>query len=564
VFKNNIPLFIVYAMFLVLAGLVAPITVWLWKGYIDKASYGEPVQLLIFSLILYILTQIVGMVIQTLLEYIISRFNFKAWMFLDRQVCEKAIEIDAEYYEIPEIQAIINQANIFPRYGFVQLFQLGVNIIPNIVTTIGFITSLFFVNPYLCLLSFLSILPVVFKRLWITKMDFENRRIIEKEALQVNYFKRIYSTHNTFNEIKVNNAFDFILSKYRDNNDAISKIKERHTKNIMLLSFVDNMLRSVILASCVGLGIYLLAHGEIGYGGFSIVFTVITSTIANLESTVDMIVHILAGANSTQDYFRFIDMKSVPKEDIKKSNQYISMSQLYFRYPFSKQYALKNINVSIRKGEHIAIVGANGSGKSTFVKVLSELLIPTSGTLFLPENTDQCIWPLLSPVYQDYNRYKETLLYNVWIANVHKEPETQYIIETLHQAGFDKDIELDTMLSNEFGGMDLSGGEWQKVAIARAFWRDLEICILDEPTASIDPIREAEIYRSFAQLNKDKTTIFVSHRLGSTLLADRVFFFEDGEIIEVGSHNELICKNGKYAHYWNTQASAYILESEEA
>lgn len=190
------------------------------------------------------------------------------------------------------------------------------------------------------------------------------------------------------------------------------------------------------------------------------------------------------------------------------------------------------------------------------------LLTPSCGNIFYEgeniENLDKQIYQkAFSPVFQDFNKYKDTLFYNIFIADVTNKKNLEKIKKALTLAGFEKEIEKNTILSGEFGGIELSGGEWQKIAIARAFFSDKEIFILDEPTSAIDPIKEAMMYKKFSELSKGKTTFFITHRFGSVLLADKILFFENGKIEEYGTHEELINKNGKYADFWNTQASLY-------
>ena len=558
--QTNLSFFILYLTLLIASGLMSPVLVLIWKNYVDMVATGAFENIIFFSLLAYGLLSAFNILLTTIMEYIVTKFNFAMWKQLDKKICEKSLSIDPEYFEMPTLQSLINQANIFPRDGFIRIFQLGLSLIPKLVSTVGLMIALAVVHPSLILFSLLTIVPVIVKRVFVAKVDNEQRSVLAKESLRTEYFRNIYNSYDSFREIKLANAFSFMLKKFTDSNSEVSAIKENYTKRIITASFLDNILRVTIFIFCVTWALYMFLMELLSFGGISIIFTIISSTLGSLDELSDTLTHIATGAHSTNDYFRFIDMQNKSDDEYKVQSQGIVLENLSFRYPFCNSFALKNVNVSIKEGEHIAVIGANGSGKSTFIKIISEMLCPTSGTLHLPvKTTNKCIWVKLSPVYQDFNRYKDTLRYNVQIADVKRPGDEVAIKAVLQKAGFDAKYGLDTMLGNEFGGIELSGGEMQRLAIARAFWRDREICILDEPTASIDPIQEAKIYQAFAELNKNKTTFFVSHRLGSALLADRIFFFEKGELFEIGNHKDLLAMRGKYAEFWGKQSSVYVL-----
>jgi ATP-binding cassette subfamily B protein len=220
--------------------------------------------------------------------------------------------------------------------------------------------------------------------------------------------------------------------------------------------------------------------------------------------------------------------------------------------------------LTINPGETVAIVGENGAGKSTLVRLLIGLYTPDEGRVYL-HGVDTANAGLdtlsdgVSGVFQKYQRYQMILAENVSVSQVDK---SESIDKAIKQAGIEFNENnfpkgKDTMLSREFNGIDVSGGEWQRIAIARGLYRSYDLIVLDEPTASIDPIEESRIYRNFIDISKGKTAILVTHRLSSVKIADRVIVMDSGKIVDMGLHSELLARNGLYAKMYNSQAAWY-------
>jgi ATP-binding cassette subfamily B protein len=239
-----------------------------------------------------------------------------------------------------------------------------------------------------------------------------------------------------------------------------------------------------------------------------------------------------------------------------------------FRYPGSTRPLLEDISLTIRAGETIALVGENGAGKTSLIKLLCRLYDPTSGRITVEgidlrqfQTTD--LRREISVVFQDYAHYNLTARENIGFGNVNQLFHDDEIRLAAKQAGADKAIaslpySYDTILGKEFEeGEELSIGEWQKVALARAFLRQAQIIVLDEPTSALDAIAEHKVFEQFRQLTQGRTAILISHRLSSVKLADRIYVLQDGRIVESGTHNELMRRNGSYAHLFKTQAQYY-------
>jgi len=268
---------------------------------------------------------------------------------------------------------------------------------------------------------------------------------------------------------------------------------------------------------------------------------------------------------------QIFDFLALPDEENSKLNEQknnideqsdineITFRHISFTYPETDKKVLDDITVTLEKGKKIAVVGENGSGKTTFIKVLTGLYDPDEGEILINQmnRNDISYKYLFAVVFQDYQLLSQPLGNNVSAGNTY-DPEK--VKNALSDAGVNelKD-QLDTYLFSDYGekGIGLSGGQSQKTAIARALYKDAPYLILDEPTASLDPIAEAEIYEQLNAIVRNRTVLFISHRLSSCRFCDEILVFDEGRIVEQGSHEELLEKNGKYAELWNAQAQYY-------
>lgn len=417
-------------------------------------------------------------------------------------------------------------------------------------------------------MSLLTIFPVIVGKIVSDRISKLNERSLTDAYNEAEYYKTAKYDQSLLKEIVINNSFDFFQKKYEDKTTEIFSKKRIVERKKMVLLLLEELFRCIILMICIVMISYQLAQGKVTVGGLAVVFTTITNLIYLFINLSKNLGSVYALSFDTGQFYEFMDLQSSDIDANCKSNEeedvLIRFDDVKYRYPLTNRYVLKNINVSIKKGQHVAVVGANGSGKTTFVKLLLQLLNPSRGSIVYNEKQMKLIdyrsfWSNFSTVFQDYAKYKDSLGFNVSISNVEKKDDTDGIKNALEKAKFDKNIDLTTMLSKEFDGVELSGGEWQKIALARAAFSSNEIYILDEPTSAIDPIKEAEIYKSFNELTKGKTSVFITHRLGSVLYSDLILFFDNGEIVEAGTHGELVARRGKYYEFWNKQSSLYMI-----
>jgi len=266
-------------------------------------------------------------------------------------------------------------------------------------------------------------------------------------------------------------------------------------------------------------------------------------------------------------FFELIDLneQAISSKD-ENSNpvslEIMTAEKIKYRYPLTDEYRIKDISFSLKKGEKVAFVGENGAGKTTFIKLLTGMLQPSAGDIFINGTSTDKINPAirynsLANVFQEPARFNTfTIADNVFLGDVIKVRDENQIDEALTFAAFEGG-DKDAMLGKDIGGTELSGGQWQKIAIARAYYRGRDFIILDEPTSNLDPIAETEIFKKYIVMTQGKTVIMVTHRISVASLADRVVVFKDGEIVEDGYHEDLLEKDGEYARLYSTQAQWY-------
>jgi ATP-binding cassette subfamily B protein len=310
--------------------------------------------------------------------------------------------------------------------------------------------------------------------------------------------------------------------------------------------------------------------GEISIGAFAAVFSTLGMVFGRMERIVaHHIGSLQRDIGKVNNFFRLLEMpERTGTEGIIDFAQGIEADKISFSYPGRETPAVKEVSLHIKDGETIAIVGENGAGKSTLVRLLTGIYRPSEGIvkvggLNTAEVSPVSIFQGISGVFQKYQRYKMTLEENVAISDVSRPVCADSITNALQKADTEMsgEVGMDTMLSPEYDGIDLSGGQWQRLAIARGLYRSNGFIVLDEPTSAIDPIEETRIYTQFQQLAKGKCAVVVTHRLGSTKLAHRIIVMDAGQIVDMGTHDELLSRPGKYTDMWAAQAQWYEREN---
>ncbi len=321
----------------------------------------------------------------------------------------------------------------------------------------------------------------------------------------------------------------------------------------------------------LGYTCYLIVSGNTSIGSFMLVYGSLSVFNGYMSDISNAFISLGENAIYIKDWISYMQLEEEDSDiaDIADAELHIHIENLKFKYNNSGKYALNGISLDIKKGEHIAIVGENGSGKSTFVSLLNMFYDDYEGEILFNGKDIRkqagSVRKKIATVFQDFGKYEMSIYDNLRmgdLSNEHSKSEIEHSIKEYGIMDFvDKmadgiDTNIGTYTEN---GIELSGGQWQKIAISRALInRDADLLILDEPTASLDPYAESLIYEQFMKANKDKACILISHRLGATKFADKIIVFDDGNIIEMGKHEELMRNKGKYYDMYVAQAKLYM------
>ncbi|MBP3543273.1 MAG: ABC transporter ATP-binding protein, partial [Lachnospiraceae bacterium] len=376
-------------------------------------------------------------------------------------------------------------------------------------------------------------------------------------------------------EMRLNPVADRLKEEFSQTNAKVYPIVKKYGKKLVVLSFIEDLLADNILMGVAYLGYLIYQAVVLGTMKLSVLVALYNASLGLKHA-----LHYLGlsfpkfqeHALYAEKIRAFLEFEAeITDGELKcKAEDFreLSLDNVSFAYDGGEE-VLRDISMTIRAGEKIAIVGYNGAGKTTLTKLLMRLYDVSAGSVTVNGNdireyTVDSYRGLYATVFQDYKLFATTIAENVKMDKVEAQDRTE-IIKALTESGFDGKLSelksgIDTKLTREFDdeGVNLSGGEAQKVAIARTFYHSCPVIILDEPSSALDPISEYQLNQTMLHAAEDKTVIFISHRLSSTVMADRIYMLEKGRIIETGTHQELMEQNGKYAQMFAMQAEKYV------
>ncbi|MBB6130419.1 ABC transporter ATP-binding protein [Mucilaginibacter lappiensis] len=441
--------------------------------------------------------------------------------------------------------------------------------------TMGFLAvGLMAFNPWLIVLLLIAIIPAFLGESYFNDQSYALTRGQTPERRELDYIRYLGASDETAKEVKIFDLSGFIIDRFRLLSDKFYGDNKQLAIKRSLWGTFFAMLGSLGYYAAYLVIIVRTVNGSVTIGELAFLAGSFRQLRALLEGILTRFTAVSQGAIYLRDFFEFFEI--VPKIKLaehalpfpKTIQQGFTFENVGFRYINSDRWANRHLNFTLYPGEKLALVGENGAGKTTLVKLLARLYDPTEGRILL-DGIDLKQYDLtdlrlnVGVIFQDYLRYQMTFAQNIAVGKISEKDNRPLIENSARQSLADilaakLPGTYDQQLGKRFAdGVELSGGEWQKVALARAYMRDAQLLILDEPTSALDARAEYNVFERFAELTKGKSAVLISHRFSTVRMADRILVLEKGELIEIGSHEELLLKGGRYAELFDLQAAGY-------
>lgn len=547
----------------------------LLKYIIDVATEGTRYYRVAIVLAIFVVFVLITNLLCTLFyEISMPKQKEKLYFAVYKTIYEKAATMDYESYDNPEFYNDLVLAMTSMNERAYDVLSNTQDILTNVVSAVTVGAVIVSIDPA-CLIFVILCVGIMtpIGRL-IAKVNVERTEVMTPLDRKNLYFSRVFYLQDYAKELRLSNAGKMIETRYNRNiHDRIRTVAPYLTRQWKLYFCQESLPMTLLIYFGVTLlmGYKAIVTKEVGLGDFAATFNGAASiSTCVFAITSQFAVTIREDALYVEKFRKFMNAKekmvSGDKTTVYKEPVTITFDNVSFKYPGTEKYVLKNINLEISPYKKVALVGYNGAGKTTLTNLLLRLYDVTEGSIKI-NGTDIREWDISSyhknfaAVFQDFSIFGATLGENVSMNDTHDEEKAKVALKA---ADFKRKLPhgTDSILLREFDdeGVSLSGGEAQKIAIARAFYKDCPFAILDEPSANLDPIAEYALNQSMTRAADQKTVVFISHRLSTTVMADEIYMLEKGEIVEHGSHEELMKMDGKYAYMFRLQAEKYIDE----
>lgn len=443
------------------------------------------------------------------------------------------------------------------------------------LVTMGFLAAgLIVFNPWLILLLIVAVLPAFIGESYFNDKNYSLSRRQTPERRELDYIRYIGASDETAKEVKLFNLSGFLIDRFRQLSNRFytdnKKLAVKRSAWGTLFSLIGTL-------GYYGAYVYIISktvQGKISVGDLTFLAGSFRQMRSLLDGVLSRFTAVSQGAIYLKDFFDFFGIQPVirPRAHARPFPNPIQQGFVFenvgFKYSNANYFANRHLNFTLAAGEKLALVGENGAGKTTLVKLLARLYDPTEGRILLDgydlrEYDLAALRKNVGVIFQDYIRYQMTAAQNIAVGNIDEVTNRELVERSAQKSMADALIQrlegkYDQALGRRFNqGVELSGGEWQKIALARAYMKDAQLLILDEPTSALDARAEYEVFQRFAELTRGKTAVLISHRFSTVRMADRILVLDKGEMLEIGSHQELLAKGGRYAELFRLQAMGY-------
>jgi ATP-binding cassette, subfamily B, bacterial len=561
----------------IFASLLPLALLWIPKLIVDLIDHrvvGQPVPTRLWWLVAaeFGLAVLSGVLARTI-DYSDSLLADKYTRHVSIQVMKHAAELDLIAYEDPVFYDRLERARVqaTDRLGMIQ--QIG-RLIQLVITTITLSVTIIVYSPWLMLLLIAGVLPAFLGESHFAFLGYAKNFRQTPVRRQLDYLRLVGGSKEAAKELKLFGLSKFLTQRFTKLSDGIYEENVALSRRKLIAGAFLSVIAYTGYYSAYAFVIWRTVTGVYSIGLWYLLSGAILQASNNIQQIFSTLSGIADQALFLTDLLAFFDMQATirSKPDALPSPRPIlrgfEFRNVSFRYPGSSRLVLNGLNFHLRPGERVALIGENGEGKTTIVKLITRLYDPTEGEVLLDgvdlrEYRLEDLYREIGVIFQDFMRYEMTARENIAVGRIEEIDDLKLLETAASKSMADAVIAklpggYDQMLGRRFEtGVDLSGGEWQKVALARAYLRDAQLLILDEPTAALDARSEFEVFQRFAELTAGKMALFISHRFSTVRMADRIVVLEKGKIAEEGSHDELASLGGRYKEMFEMQAASY-------
>ncbi len=553
--------------------LIPLVILWLCKEVLNGiVDFGNSKQTVIVCLVIYLALQLATYLIDQFDNYVQDRYSDELKFYIEEQMMDKTSRMDLSFFDSAKMGDKVRHA----RNNFLTMMNMSWLVFDIISAFINVVATLIIVCTYKWWLGLVTLVLLIPFMLYNKKRT-ERKLQMEKEQLRDNrkkdYYRDVFFNDNVQFEVKLNNIGSYFIGKYKETWRKLYKINKtediKHNIINTLIMIVNVSSEFLVLT----VSVFDVVNKHIGIGDLQYNLSMVSRLRSQSQMLMNKVNKFLNDNTRLIELQEFMDIEpEVEKSGALKpsNNPKIEFCNVSFRYPNAEQYVLKDCSFTIEPHEKIGLIGLNGAGKSTIIKLMFRFYDPEEGCIKLDgvdlnENHIKKMRKVFGVLFQDYVIYCLPLREIIALSDFDERFNDEKLKKACDISGASEVIKewengYDSVLGRYYAdnGKDLSGGQWQLVGLARAYFKDSEYMILDEPSAALDPISEDRIFEQLYHLSEGKSSVTISHRLSNTTLADKILVIGDGHIIEQGSHFELLKQNGKYAELFNLQASKYI------
>ena len=549
------------------------------KLLLDLITNGGTFKEYIILVLLLVASELIATGINCFSDYYGSVKWKKFYKNLNDKIFQKAVSVDMECYENPEFYNKYKRATEIITEDHIAYFAWQFsNIIAGSLTGVFLVIYVITIDPKILLILLVSVFVLAFSTIK-GKLDVKKDKEMTTHKRSKAYVKRTVYMREFAKDMRTSGVFNVLHARYKTAIDRNREIIKKYGWKIAFLETMSGFFGKALPVAVTY--IYAVFRYAVKKDMKVSDFSVIMTAMSNLKDVFNDVGEAVSDVRREAEYFGnlkdFMEYESKVTSGTKVAGdlESIEFKNVTFTYPDAKDSTINNLNLKITKGETIAIVGKNGAGKSTFVKLLLRFYDVDSGEILynginIKEYTLESLRERLATVFQDYKIFALSIGENVLCQEVLDDIDRKRVDEAIKNSGADTCVEklpqkADTVLTREFDekGTGISGGEQQKIATARMFAKNFDLAILDEPSSALDPVAEYKMYEKLIEATKSKTVIYISHRLSSAVLSDRIYVFKNGSISESGTHEELMQNNNEYCRMFTLQASNYKSREEE-